>query len=1202
MSENNISGERVNKAIRVNPTTQEPFSYVSGSLDLSNLPLGTYYFNTDNNLEYTKNWFNYPKFTGISDTIVAEVVQYGKPEIVTNALDTTKDYTINSTSLNGFWTTQVGWNGTNAVDIQYSKSTSDASGNIYVIGTYFAQPVTAYSTVNSPVNIPLGANISQIHSFVAKYAPNGNIIWTTRISPGVSTDAIALDIGCSSTGDVYVFGQYGYFLGGAPPDPTNGAITIYNSNGTPYYYTGTISIPPASQNQSANTDAFLIKYNSAGFVQWTTKMGQIISLPPDNFLSNVDIYNYIAVGYLRLGNLEIDSEGNIILAISYGQTNFTAYNAPGLISTLTPLNAVGTVFNTLIIKYNSSGVAQWTTRILIDNNPGLGSALTIDPTNNIYLTGRYTTLTEVYDAPGTLLSDVSIPPSSLEGIDWQTVESTRNWKSIACDVSGDKLVAVVSTGQIYTSTDSGVNWTARESARNWFSVASDASGANLVAVVYGGQIYTSTDSGVNWIPRESNRNWNSVASNSTGSRLVASVDAGRIYYSTNSGVTWTVSTNPPTPQNWLTVSMSKFGLNVVAVTSTADKIYRSTDGGINFFTLVNCPIQNWGGVATNSDGSVIVGVVNGGFVFQSVDSGVTWATRYFAQILDWNYIYCNNNETTITDARFIASVDNGQIYISLDKGTTWNPTNNRRPWTCVACNGSFNKLFGTVSNQPIQIGKFNTRNTNTFLVKYNSIGQCQWITYCQGGINQGLSCVYNPSNQSISLAGLYNSTLNVYDSTNFTVKTATITGGNNTITSFNAFITNYSSDGLVLWENKITAAVNPNLSLINCLGILIDPVGNLYIGGTMSQADGLNFYNSTGELATTLPVGFNVTRLFCAKYYSNGVLQSLSYMESTPPSLNILKDLVYSTNNIVLVGNFNKNTTIYNSDNTLYTTLSLLNAPNIYSTFIVAFESSNTPSFVVNPPAYNNPYEVEFSVGGGSKSLVENYPVDNPIEIWGGQTGFTSGAVTLADLNAGVNCYYGHDLGNTRLFVSGLPSTSSSLFRFLALGLTEPSFPVNDNQPETPSSVIYGYLPIYIQVPTYATGVVFNTQLYNTSKLIMRTTGTVINNQVFQGISVGDVIRLVIIDPLTTGRYITLTVKSFIRSDTSVLPNIQAGVEFEESTYYAGTRLTPISAGVPRQTYAALLPGNLLPAFYQPKVVESGRLNVLLKLYHKYTN
>lgn len=78
----------------------------------------------------------------------------------------------------------------------------------------------------------------------------------------------------------------------------------------------------------------------------------------------------------------------------------------------------------------------------------------------------------------------------------------------------------------------GARWTARESARFWQAIASSADGNKLVAVVRGGQIYTSTDSGVTWTARETNRNWFAVASSADGSKLVASAEGG--------------STHPPT--------------------------------------------------------------------------------------------------------------------------------------------------------------------------------------------------------------------------------------------------------------------------------------------------------------------------------------------------------------------------------------------------------------------------------------------------------------------------------------------------------------------------------------------------------------------------------------------------------------------------------------------------------------------------------
>jgi photosystem II stability/assembly factor-like uncharacterized protein len=89
-----------------------------------------------------------------------------------------------------------------------------------------------------------------------------------------------------------------------------------------------------------------------------------------------------------------------------------------------------------------------------------------------------------------------------------------------------------------------MTWTPRDSNRDWQSVASSADGTKLVAAVTGGQIYTSTDSGANWTPLESNRNWRSVASSADGTKLVALERAGPIYtLATGSQVQTATGTN-----------------------------------------------------------------------------------------------------------------------------------------------------------------------------------------------------------------------------------------------------------------------------------------------------------------------------------------------------------------------------------------------------------------------------------------------------------------------------------------------------------------------------------------------------------------------------------------------------------------------------------------------------------------------------------
>src|SRR5215831_2396322 len=48
--------------------------------------------------------------------------------------------------------------------------------------------------------------------------------------------------------------------------------------------------------------------------------------------------------------------------------------------------------------------------------------------------------------------------------DWLPRETNRDWQAVASSADGNKIVAVVAYGQIYTSTDAGMTWTPRESS------------------------------------------------------------------------------------------------------------------------------------------------------------------------------------------------------------------------------------------------------------------------------------------------------------------------------------------------------------------------------------------------------------------------------------------------------------------------------------------------------------------------------------------------------------------------------------------------------------------------------------------------------------------------------------------------------------------------------------------------------------------
>jgi hypothetical protein len=120
------------------------------------------------------------------------------------------------------------------------------------------------------------------------------------------------------------------------------------------------------------------------------------------------------------------------------------------------------------------------------------------------------------------------------------------WAAAASDASGMNLVAV--GAGIWTSPDAGLTWTeqiAPSTSWNygwWISVASDATGKRLIAatayyalaLVPTGNIYTSANGGVTWANETAGtsaegQNWAGVASDSAGVHVVAAAREGDIW-------------------------------------------------------------------------------------------------------------------------------------------------------------------------------------------------------------------------------------------------------------------------------------------------------------------------------------------------------------------------------------------------------------------------------------------------------------------------------------------------------------------------------------------------------------------------------------------------------------------------------------------------------------------------------------------------
>ena len=199
----------------------------------------------------------------------------------------------------------------------------------------------------------------------------------------------------------------------------------------------------------------------------------------------------------------------------------------------------------------------------------------------------------------------------------------RAWYSITSSADGSKLAAVVSGGDIWTSTDGGATWTDRSSAgvREWASIASSADGSKLAAVDAGsfGNIWTSTDGGATWTDRSSAgaREWQSIASSADGSKLAA-VASGDIWTSTDGGATW-IDRSSAGSRTWASITSSADGSKLAAV-ELSHGIWTSTDGGATWTDRSSAGAGEWCSIASSADGSKLAAVESLGDIWTSAST------------------------------------------------------------------------------------------------------------------------------------------------------------------------------------------------------------------------------------------------------------------------------------------------------------------------------------------------------------------------------------------------------------------------------------------------------------------------------------------------------------------------------------------------------------------------------------------------------
>src|SRR6185436_11482237 len=220
--------------------------------------------------------------------------------------------------------------------------TVDNSGNVYVCG--YTENTTGLATAGSHQTTFGGGTYD---AFLVKFNTSGRRVWSTYYGGSVNETAYA--VATDLSGNVYMAGH---------SNSTSGISTTGSSQ------------PACNGCNLFSSDAFLVKFSSAGMRQWATYYGGT-----DNEYCN---------------GVVTDASGNIYLT---GRT----FSSNGIATAGAFKTSLGGTCDGYLVKYNASGVKQWATYYGGTLNDMAFSVVT-DGSGNVYFAGQTESTTGIATA------------------------------------------------------------------------------------------------------------------------------------------------------------------------------------------------------------------------------------------------------------------------------------------------------------------------------------------------------------------------------------------------------------------------------------------------------------------------------------------------------------------------------------------------------------------------------------------------------------------------------------------------------------------------------------------------------------------------------------------------------------------------------------------------------------------------------------
>lgn len=343
----------------------------------------------------------------------------------------------------------------------------------------------------------------------------------------------------------------------------------------------------------------------------------------------------------------------------------------------------------------------FTISLSIDINPGPGNTtgidnlLAVDSSLNFIDTATkvkkvttYNTsnISQTYTIPIAFIlsNDANLSYSSFSQT-WNqyTTLNGHNWTAVSISSDGIKQCCIDINGRIYLSVDYGKTWVNTKT----ITASSNCS----IGMSFDGKYITASNGSTIWISHNSGSTWSEVFSltstdifinislNGQYQSIVSSGDG--FYQSTDYGFSWVKFNDNSDLAN----SIKTFPISDVALSFTgqyqsiaAEHIYYSHDYGVTWNNSSGVSPsdlwsdQNWVGICSNSIGNIQYAIVDNGYVYKSINHGITWNVLTHANIPSKHYrdITCN------ASGQYITLIDDlGNIIYSSDSGTSWTVTN-----------------------------------------------------------------------------------------------------------------------------------------------------------------------------------------------------------------------------------------------------------------------------------------------------------------------------------------------------------------------------------------------------------------------------------------------------------------------------------------------------------------------------------------------